>query len=587
MADRIPQAFIDEVLARTDLVAVVGATVRLKKSGRGFIGLCPFHTEKTPSFSVNPDRGFYYCFGCHASGTAITFLMEHERLDFPEAIADLAARVGLTLPEEGGRSAADRVTAGHMQRLYARNHEAMGYFCRALRAHPQAAIAVDYLKRRGLSGLMARDFALGFAPPGWEQLARALGTTPEARAELALAGLLILREDGSCYDRFRERVMFPIRDVRGRVIGFGGRVLGDGEPKYLNSPETPVFQKGRELYGLYEARQAGASDTWLLVEGYMDVIALAQHGVHHVVATLGTACTTQHLERLFRQGGEIVCCFDGDSAGRRAAWRAVENALPLLGERHYLSFLFLPQGQDPDSLVRSEGPAVFSDAARRVPLSSFLFEHLGAGLDPARIDEHRAKLVDLAQPLLQRIPAGAYRRVLQERLAAITRLDLPGTGSRPSLPDEPLKPVSRSVHGDGRPQPVRGQPSLCRRLTKLVLAQPSLALELDGPGECTELEDPWASLLGEVVGLLETSSAAVLDVPALLARVEPPARRAALVHLLDEEIVVPQEGLEAEFRAGLARLRTRLARQRARALRDSSEPSQPAEPATPPPRDTD
>jgi len=582
MAGRIPQPFIDEVLARTDLVAVVGQAVRLKKSGRGFVGLCPFHNEKTPSFSVNPDRGFYYCFGCHASGTAITFLIEHERLDFPEAIADLASRVGLTVPETGERSASEQAAAGLAQRLYARNHEAMEYFCRCLRAHPQAQLAVDYLKRRGLSGLIARDFALGFAPPGWEQLVRAIGSSAEARAELAEAGLLVQREDGGHYDRFRERVMFPIRDPRGRVTGFGGRVLGEGEPKYLNSPETSIFHKGRELYGLYEARQAGASDTWLLVEGYMDVIALAQHGVRHVVATLGTACTGEHLERLFRQGGEIVCCFDGDNAGRRAAWRALEHALPLLGERHYLSFLFLPQGEDPDSLVRREGPQVFTDASRRVSLSTFLFEHLGAGLDPSHIDEHRAKLVDLAHPLLQRIPAGAYRRVLQDRLAAITRLDLPEARTVPVR----LDPASRGPRGDGRPAPWRGQPSLCRRLIKLLLAQPSLALELDGPGECTGLEDPWAGVLGEVVGLLEKAGA-VLDVPVLLARIDDPARRAALVQLLEEEIVVPQEGLEAEFHAGLSHLRTRLARQRARTQRRDDPPSWPDGPGAPPPTGAD
>ncbi len=568
MAGRIPQSFIDEVLARTDLMAVVAEGVRLKKSGRGYLGLCPFHNEKTPSFSVNPERGFYYCFGCHASGTAITFLMEHERLDFPEAIADLASRVGLTVPREHERSAESEASAGLAQRLYARNHEAMEYFCRCLRTHQEARLAVDYLKGRGLTGLIARDFALGFAPPGWEQLSRSLGTTAEARAELTQAGLLMEREDGGHYDRFRERVMFPIRDPRGRVTGFGGRVLGAGEPKYLNSPETPIFHKGRELYGLCEARQAGASDTWLLVEGYMDVIALAQHGVRHVVATLGTACTTEQLERLFRQGDEVVCCFDGDNAGRRAAWRALENALPLLGERRYLSFLFLPQGEDPDSLVRREGAQAFTDARKRVPLSQFLFEHLGIGLDPAHIDEHRARLVDLARPLLQRISAGPYRRVLYERLATITRLELPE--ARAATPDAgDVRLPTRAASGDGRPAPLRGPPSLCRRLTKFILAQPALALELDGPGECVGLDDPWADLLAEVVERLGAEETAI-DIPALLARLPDPAHRNALVQLLEEEVVVPGEGLETEFRAGLARLRARLARQQARARRDDS-----------------
>jgi DNA primase len=571
MAGRIPQAFIDEVLARTDLTAVVGASVRLKKSGRGFLGLCPFHQEKTPSFSVNPERGFYYCFGCHASGTAITFLMEHERLDFPEAIADLASRVGLTVPREGDAGGTEAAAAGQARRLYARNHEAMEHFRRCLKEHPEARLAVDYLKGRGLTGLIARDFALGFAPPGWDLLARSLGTTADARTELCQAGLLIQREDGSHYDRFRERVMFPIRDLRGRVAGFGGRVLGQGEPKYLNSPETPIFHKGRELYGLYEARQAGASSTWLLVEGYMDVIALAQHGVAHVVATLGTACTTQHLERLFRQGEEIVCCFDGDDAGRRAAWRALEHALPLLGAGRYLSFLFLPRGDDPDSLVRREGPEAFTDAGRRVPLSSFLFDHLGRGLDPAHIDEHRARLVDLARPLLEQVPAGAYRQVLHERLAAITRLDLPE--ARTTVPAVHTRTVTdRIAPGDGRPAPPRRSPSLCRRLAKLILVEPALALEMDGPGECAGLEDPWAGLLGEIVERM-AGQGPDIDLPGLLGRIADPRQRAALVHLLDEEVVVPREGLEAEFRAGLARLRARQARQRARLRRDDHGPA--------------
>jgi DNA primase len=569
MAGRIPQAFIDEVLARTDIVAVVGDVVRLKKSGRGFIGLCPFHQEKTASFSVNPDGGFYYCFGCHASGTAISFLMEHERLDFPDAIADLASRVGLTVPSEGEPSPAAREAAGLAQRLYACNHAAMEWFRQCLKSHGERAHAVDYLKRRGVTGTLARDFALGFAPAGWEQLARALAATNEARLELVEAGLLIKREDGGCYDRFRERVMFPIRDARGRVIGFGGRIIGEGEPKYLNSPETPVFHKGRELYGLYEARRAGASDSWLLVEGYMDVIALAQHGVRHVVAALGTASTTDHLSRLFRQGSEVVCCFDGDNAGRRAAWRALENALPLLGEKGYLSFLFLPAGDDPDSLVRREGAEVFSDPRRRVPLSDFLFEHLATGLDPARVDEHRAKLVDLARPLLAQIPAGAYRRVLYDRLAQITRLDLPEARvqagaveptATSAQPGRPRRPAS------GIPSGQRIRPSLCRRLAKLVLSQPPLAMEFDGPGECLDSDDPWAELLAEIVTRLADAGPEARAVD-LLGQIEQVEHRAAVARLMEEEFIAPAEGLEAEFRAGLARLRQRLMQQRERAQR--------------------
>lgn len=545
MAGLIPQAFIDELLARTDLLSLVGETVRLRKTGRSHVGLCPFHKEKSPSFSVNPDRQFYYCFGCHASGTAITWLMEHDRLEFPEAIADLASRLGLSIPREAEVA---ETGAGLSARIHARNAEALKYFSTQLRNHPEAPEAVAYLKGRGVSGVMARDFALGFAPSGWEGLSRSLGTDAEARSELLAAGLVIQRDDGGQYDRFRSRIMFPIRDSRGRVLGFGGRILGSGEPKYLNSPETPVFHKGRELYGLHEARSAGPADTWIMVEGYMDVIALAQHGVRHVVATLGTATTREHLERMFRLTGEVVFCFDGDPAGRRAAWRALEVALPLLGDRHYVSFLFLPPQDDPDTLVRREGPAAFQQPERRVPLSNFLFEHLSSGLNLAQVDEDRARLVDLARPLLEQLPNGAYRRILYGRLAELCRLDLPE--ARVTVPSAPrphqaLEPGRRTRMAQTR----------CRQLLKLLLGHPQLGAEVEGPGEFEHLSDPWAPMLSRVVALLHEHPE--LAPVALLPLIDDVEQRQALAGLMHEELLLGAEESARDFRALLSKTRER------------------------------
>jgi len=329
MAGPIPQDFIDQLLARVDIVDVVGSRVPLKKAGREFTACCPFHTEKTPSFTVSPVKQFYHCFGCGEHGTAIGFLMAYDRMTFPEAVEELARQVGLEVPHEERpeRRGPDP------QPLYDVLERAAQHYQQQLRRHPEAQRAIQYLKGRGLSGETAAAFGLGYAPPGWDNLLGAHGTDAEAVKRLDLAGLLAEGSGGKRYDRFRDRIMFPIRDARGRVIGFGGRVLGDAKPKYLNSPETPVFHKGRELYGLYEARRVpGAIERLLVVEGYMDVIALAQHGIGNAVATLGTATTTEHLERIFKTAPEVVFCFDGDRAGREAAWKALNAALPQLRE---------------------------------------------------------------------------------------------------------------------------------------------------------------------------------------------------------------------------------------------------------------
>jgi DNA primase len=405
MAGRIPQSFIDELLARIDIVEVIDTRVPLKKAGREYKACCPFHGEKTPSFTVSQVKQFYHCFGCGEHGTAITFLMDYEHMDFVEAIEDLAHRAGLEVPRETG---GDSTHAPSTKPHYALLERISSYYQEQLRSHPQAGHAIEYLKQRGLTGEVAARFKIGFAPPGWENLANALNADSATQKLLLELGLTVQRDDGKgAYDRFRDRVQFPIHDRRGRTIGFGGRVLDDSTPKYMNSPESAVFHKGQELYGLYEARKTVRKlERILVVEGYMDVVALAQFDINYAAATLGTATTPEHLERLFRTVPEVVFCFDGDRAGREAAWRALENTLPVLTDGREARFLFLPEGEDPDSLVRKIGKDTFEQRiASATHLSDFFFERLSAQLDIDSIDG-RARLVNLAKPLLARMPDG-------------------------------------------------------------------------------------------------------------------------------------------------------------------------------------
>ena len=424
MAGLIPQGFIDDLLNRTDIVEVVGARVKLKKAGKNWMACCPFHNEKTPSFSVSPDKQFYYCFGCGAGGNALGFIMDHDNLEFPEAVEELAKRAGVEVPREesGGRRKPRQPTDSPLYPLLAAAAE---YYRLALRNHPKRQAAVDYLKKRGLTGEIARDFGLGFAPPGWDNLSKHLGGDDLQQKAMLDAGLLVENaESGKRYDRFRDRVIFPIRDSRGRVIAFGGRVLGDDKPKYLNSPETPVFHKGQELYGLFEARKHNRDlDEILVVEGYMDVIALAQQGIRNAVATLGTATSEEHIKRLFRIVPSILFCFDGDQAGRSAAWRALESALPVLKDGFRVRFLFLPEGEDPDTLVRAEGADAFQ--ARFVqqaqPLAEYFFQQLMIEADPATL-EGKAHLATLAAPLIEKIPGNNLRLLMRQRLSELTGL---------------------------------------------------------------------------------------------------------------------------------------------------------------------
>ena len=475
MAGRIPQDFIDDLIARTDIVEVIGRRVPLKKAGREFKACCPFHDEKTPSFTVSPAKGFYHCFGCGAHGTAVGFLMDFDHMDFVEAIEALANTMGVEVP----RDQTDR-PARRYDELFELLANVEQLWRNRLKDSPTA---VEYLKQRGVDGATARRFGIGYAPEGWSTVLDRYGKSPEAIERLLAAGLVIRKDNGRHYDRFRDRIVFPIRDARGRCIGFGGRAMGDGEPKYLNSPETVLFHKGRELYGLYEARQALRQiERIVVVEGYMDVVALAQHGIHFSVATLGTATTAEHLNRLFRLTDDVSFCFDGDRAGRQAAWRALENALPLIREGRQIHFVFLPDGHDPDSYVNAQGTDAFLELLDTgTALSDYLIGELAGQVELDTVDG-RARLAELAKPLLAKIPDGVYRELLIGSLAdrvglAAAKLErMLGRGKQAQRAESGLGTGHRRT--DSRRLPV-GRPSVVRRAITLLLHHPSAGARLD------------------------------------------------------------------------------------------------------------
>ncbi len=574
MAGRIPQAFLDDLLDRTDIVEVIDRRVKLKKSGKNYSARCPFHEERSPSFSVNPDKQFYYCFGCGAGGNALTFLMEYDNLEFPQAVENLASSAGLEVPREpvrGGRDPAQREESN--KPLYEVMEQAALYYKQQLRSHPQAARAVEYLKGRGLSGEIARAFGLGFAPPGWDNLHPALGGGDERRELLIKAGLLVKNENGKVYDRFRDRIMFPIRDRRGRVIAFGGRVLGDDKPKYLNSPETAIFHKGRELYGLYEARQALRKlERMVVVEGYMDVIALAQHGIAYGTATLGTATSHTHLDRIYRLCPEVVFCFDGDEAGRKAAFRALEAALPCMEDGRQARFLFLPEGQDPDDAVRAGGQAQFEALlGDAVPLETFLFESVAQGLDLTSMDG-RARMSKMALPYIRQLPEGVYRQLMFQALAERTGLELgslmalevPAPEPPPGFDDayDPAPDYGPPPDYDGPPGPdehpgaprgghpfkhqvpARGYSNLAQAAIALLLHQPDIA-RLVSPELLAEIEGEDGQLLRELLQLLHRrpdSSTAML-----LGHWYGTDEGRLLNRLAGQERLIPTTGIEQEF----------------------------------------
>ncbi len=504
MAGRIPQQFIDDLLNRVDIVEVIDSRVPLKKKGKEYTACCPFHSEKTPSFTVSQGKQFYHCFGCKANGSAIGFLMEYEHLSFPEAIEELARSQGVDVPYEGGQHPDPAVKKAQTD-LYDLMQQTDQYYQQQLRQHPDSQTAVSYLKERGLSGEIAKDFGIGFAPDGWDNLLKALGNTPEREKALVTAGMLIKKDNGKCYDRFRDRIMFPIRDRRGRCIAFGGRILPKDQPntdkegaKYLNSPETPLFHKGRELYGLYEARQALRDIPRLMVvEGYMDVAALAQFDVRYAVATLGTATTADHLQRLFQLTSEIIFCFDGDRAGRDAAWRALQVCLPEMRDGRETRFMFLPDGEDPDSYIRKIGKEAFeAEVKQSQTFSEYLFKQLTDEADISGIGG-RAKLVETARPMLSQMPEGIYRKLMFEQLEKLGRVDL-------SLP----KPES----GRFKPSRKQGKKTATsmtpvRKAITLLLNQPGIAQhwlqsETSNSDELAKLDLPGMDLLLEVLEIL-------------------------------------------------------------------------------------
>lgn len=577
---RIPSSFIDDLLARVDIVDVIEPRVRLRQRGRNLLARCPFHEERTPSFSVSREKQFYYCFGCRASGTAITFLMEYDGLGFVDAVEELAERVGMEVPrtgsDPGGAEPEGRGRSMNLDAVYAALERANRYFQLQLREHPGRDRAVEYLKSRGLSGELAARFELGFAPPGWEGLTTALGDAGKEVQVLEHAGLVTRREGGTHYDRFRDRVMFPIRDRRGRVVGFGGRSIGDGEPKYLNSPDGPVFHKGRELYGQYQVLRGrgGRPARLVVVEGYMDVVALAQYGIDHAVATLGTAATRDHLQQLYRSTREVVFCFDGDTAGRDAAWRALEQALPLMRDGRLAAFAFLPEGEDPDSFVRSRGVEAFEEAmASAMPLSDFLFSTLLGESNPVTL-EGRTRIVERASALAAAAPPGAFRTMLVDRTAEIGRVEreevqllLVGAGRGQDRGGQ----ARRGSGGGGRPGSERRVPSLVRQAIHLLLNQPSLAasaarrkgmiglierLELDGAPLLAELlraasENPDLTAASFVERYRSHEAGPHLE------------RLAATPHLIEDG-----EARKAEFSGVLDRLYEQARRQRQRWLKE-------------------
>ncbi len=420
MSGRIPREFIDDIIARTDIVELIDSRVRLKKAGRNHQACCPFHDEKSPSFTVSQDKQFYHCFGCGAHGNVISFLMEFDRLEFPEAIEELAQYHSIEVPrEKGGAPAPTAESKQQKESDYQLMEKVTKYFAQQLRVHPEKDKAVQYLKKRGLSGEIVKAFDMGYAPPEWDGVLKTFGVNPAYQEQLLELKLITENDNRRRFDFFRDRIMFPIRDKRGRVIGFGGRVLEDGGPKYLNSPETRIFHKGHELYGFYQAKQAHRNlARVMIVEGYMDVVALAQFGIDYAVASLGTATTPEHIQMLFRATSEVVCCYDGDRAGREAAWRALENALPYLKDGVQMKFLFLPDGEDPDTLVRQIGKEAFEEKLNSdaVPLSQFFFDNL---LQRHQVgsNEGKAALKTEAQPLIAQIVGENIREMLSADLS--------------------------------------------------------------------------------------------------------------------------------------------------------------------------
>ncbi len=577
MAGLIPDTFINDVLTRTDLVELISARMTLKKSGSNHMGCCPFHHEKTPSFSVSAHKQLYHCFGCGASGNAISFLMEHDRLDFVSTIEELAARLGMEVPRDKSDKGPD------LRPLYELLANASLFYQNQLK-QPQNQHAISYLKNRGLTGEVVKQYGIGYAPEGWDNLIKSLGISDERCQQLATTGMAISKDKGGFYDRFRERIMFPIIDRRGRTIGFGGRILDKGEPKYLNSPETPLFHKSREVYGLYQVLQSNNKlEHLLVVEGYMDVVALAQFGVQYAVATLGTSLNAEHLQLLFRHCGKLVFCFDGDKAGRSAAWRALQISLEAIKDGRQLQFLFLPDGEDPDSLIRIEGKKAFEQrVSQAMPLSRYMQSHLSEQCDMTTIDG-RSQLASLAKPLIAKINDPVYRDLLNQEFQKLT-----GTNqslapqenyssnsqgahfSNPRYSQDPYsqrsssasKSFKKKAHHKAKPI------SLIRKTIGLLLQNPQHSQQLENWDWLTTIKEPGANLLFELLTLLQQNPE--LNTGALIEHWRGTPSHAHLTRLINWQQDLPDQDHKEELNQSMAKLAQKSQTHELQALLDES-----------------
>ena len=534
---RIPDAFIDDLLARTDVVELIGSRIPIKRQGREYSARCPFHDERSPSFTVSPTKQFYHCFGCGAHGTAIAFLMNYDRLEFMDAVEELAKRVGMEIPKD----TRSRNESGESKDLYAALDAAAQFFQKQL---AQNSTAQNYLDKRGVDAENRARFSIGYAPAGFNALKDALGTDDRRMKLLEKVGLFSKNDTGRIYDKFRDRVMFPIHDRRGRVIAFGGRVLEkeDG-PKYLNSPETPLFHKGRELYGLWQVRQANSKIARLIVvEGYMDVVALFQYGVTQAVATLGTATTPDHAELLFRNAADVYFCFDGDRAGRGAAWKAVESILPRMKDGRQAYFLFLPDGEDPDSIVRQEGADGFDLRLQQAtPLSQFFFDELSKDIALNNM-EGKARLAERAKPMLAKIPDGAFADLMLQRLGEMT-----GLQARANLSQQPI--LTKAPRRNSAPPP---KLSLVRAAITFLLQQPSLALNIEPPHLFAILRQPGIPLLCELIALIRERPD--INTGLIIESFAEREEQASLQKLAAQEFSGEPEHWQAEFNDALQQL---------------------------------
>ncbi|WP_417761223.1 DNA primase [Shewanella sp.] len=547
----IPRDFINELVARTDIVDLIERKVPLKKAGKNYAACCPFHSEKSPSFTVSRDKQFYHCFGCGAHGNAIDFVMEYDRLDFPDAIEELAGQLGLEVPREHGNG--PRRDEGLSRDLYQLMEAAANYFQSQLKHHPQQQQVNDYVAKRGLSAEIVEQFGIGYAPDGWDNILNTLGKSSDAQEKLLAAGMLIANDQGRRYDRFRDRLMFPIRDRRGRVVAFGGRVLGDGTPKYLNSPETPIFHKGNELYGLYELRQKHRDpQRVMIVEGYMDVVALAQFGIDYAVASLGTSTTSEQFQMLLRSAKEVVCCYDGDNAGKEAAWRAMETALPLMKPGDTVRFMFLAQGEDPDSTVRKVGKAEFEQLIdRAITIEELLFNGLTEqhGADKASLAKH-------ASSLIEKIQDEVLQNMMLEQLASRLRMDN-------------AEQMKRMLGLKSRQQKRLSSPSLKGRGTPLRLAiallvqQPNLGYQMPPQPALKHLKMPGVALLIE---LLDLTRASTMTSAQLLEHYRDTEQFSTLKKVAQWEHQVADEHLQQGFKESLVWLNNQYIEQRYQAL---------------------